>query len=193
MEFNDDYRLYTKESPRQILFEDYKLDLPIKGGWGYSLDDACIIDKNDESVNPSVPFNGVAIEYIFVEKRLYEEMIIFREGDERFGGIRWNCDIQELIRHNDKPYDRLVFDVTAYQESVWDEITARFDAIQNEKDFSQEKFDELEKYRLSKIRRYRREYFFDIGSFYEDSHKDDWDDEVAAIIHYGRGQPRKTS
>ena len=50
MEFNDDYRLYTKESPRQILFEDYKLDLPIKGGWGYSLDDACIIDKNDVAV-----------------------------------------------------------------------------------------------------------------------------------------------
>jgi len=69
--------LLTKESPRQIIFEDFKINLPIKGGWGYDFDSACIIDKNDPSVIKGVPFDGVAIEYVFVEKRIYEEMIIF--------------------------------------------------------------------------------------------------------------------
>lgn len=164
MQFNNEYKLYTKESPRQIILEDYKLDLPIKGGWGYGLEDICVIDKDDPSVNPIIPFNGVAIEYTFVEKRLYEEMIIFRHGDERFGGIRWNLDTQQMSFHNERPYDHLIFNVTAYQESVWDEITARFDEIQ--KNFSQDKFEELEIYRLSKIQSFRREYFFDIVSFF---------------------------
>lgn len=164
MEFNNEYRLYTKESPRQIIAEDFKLDLPIKGGWGYSLEDACVIDKNDSSVNPAIPFDGISIEYVFVEKRLYEEMIIFREGSGRFGGIRWDLDAQKMEHHDEKPYDHLIFDVTGYQESIWDEITNRFDEIQ--KDFSQEKFDELEVYRLSKIQKFRREYFFDIASFF---------------------------
>lgn len=164
MEFNDEYRLYTKESPRQIILEDYKIDLPIRGGWGYSVEDACIIDKDDPSANLLEPFNGVKVEYIFVEKRLYEEMIIFRQGNGRFGGIRWNLDIQQVEDYGNKPYDHLIFDVTGYQESIWDEITSRFDEIQ--KVFSQEKFDELEKYRLSKIQNFRREYYFDISSFY---------------------------
>lgn len=166
MQFNNEYRLYTKESPRQIIFEDYKLDLPIKGGWGYGLEDMCIIDKNDPTVNLAIPFNGVAIEYTFVEKRLYEEMIIFRHGDERFGGIRWSLDTQLMSIHDGRSYDHLIFNVTAYQESVWDEISVRFNEIQ--KNFSQDKFEELESHRISKIQTFRREYFFDIGSFYID-------------------------
>jgi hypothetical protein len=188
--FNNEYRLHTKESPRQIILEDYKLDLPIKGGWGYGLEDACVIDKYDQSANLARPFNGVNIEYIFAEKRLYEEMIVFRAGDERFGGIRWNCDLQELIHHNDKPYDHLIFDITAYQESVWDEISARFDLLQ--KDYLQEKFDELEAYRVLNIQKFRREYFFDISSFFDDRHKDDWDDIGSATIHYGKYKPHAT-
>jgi hypothetical protein len=62
-------QLITKESSRQIIFEDFKLDLPITGGWGYDFESACVIDKNDSTVNQAMPFNGVAIEHVFVEKR----------------------------------------------------------------------------------------------------------------------------
>jgi len=75
-------QLITKESPRQIIFEDFKIDLPIKGYWGYDIESACIIDKNDSTVSQEMPFNGVAIEYVFVEKRIYEEMVICRGDDE---------------------------------------------------------------------------------------------------------------
>lgn len=162
--FSDEYRLVTKESPRQILLEDYKLDLPIKGGWGYSLDDACIIDSDDPSINSNIPFDGVSLEYVFVEKRLYEEMIIFRRPEERLGGIRWNLDVQCLIPHAGRQFDHLAFDVTAYPEAIWDELTSRFEVIQ--KNFSQEEFDELEKYRISNMQSFKREYYFDITSFF---------------------------
>ena len=83
----------SRETPRQIIFEDYKSldgELPIAGGWGYTQADAAIIDKNDPVVIEGLPFDGVGIEYIFVEKRIYEELIIFKLLGEPYAGIRWH-------------------------------------------------------------------------------------------------------
>ena len=157
-------QLLTRESPRQIIFEDFKIDLPIKGGWGYDFDSACVIDKNDPSVSKLMPFDGVSIEYLFVEKRIYEEMIVFRGDDEKYSGIRWNLDKQELLFQNDKPYDKLIFNVVGFADEVWDELTNRFEAIQ--KSGKLELMDELDAYRESKALRLVREFYFDITSFY---------------------------
>ena len=156
--------LITKEPPRQIIFEDFKIDLPIKGGWGYDLATACIIDKNDPKVTKVMPFNGVEIEYIFVEKRIYEEMIIFRGDDEKYAGIRWDLEKQELIFDQDKPYDKLIFNIVGFTDQVWDELTSRFEEIQ--KNGKVELMSELDAYRQSKALRLTREFYFDISSFY---------------------------
>ena len=157
-------QLSTKESPRQIIFEDFKLDLPITGGWGYDFETACVIDKNDSTVNKMIPFNGVSVEYVFVEKRIYEEMIIFRKADEKYAGIRWELKSQELLFKDDKPYDKLVFNVVGFADDVWDELTNRFEEIQ--KSGKLELIDELNAYRESKAYRFTKEFYFDISSFY---------------------------
>jgi hypothetical protein len=157
-------QLITRESPRQIIFEDFKIDLPIKGGWGYDLATACIIDKNDPAVSQVLPFNGVEIEYIFVEKRIYEEMVIFRGGDEKYAGIRWDLDKQELLFEEDKPYDKLIFNIVGFTDQIWDELTDRFEDIQ--KSGKVELMAELDAYRKSKALRLTREFYFDISSFY---------------------------
>ena len=157
-------QLITKESPRQIIFEDFKIDLPIKGYWGYDIESACIIDKNDSTVSQEMPFNGVVIEYVFVEKRIYEEMVIFRGDDEKYSGIRWDLDKQELLFVNDKPYDKLVFNVVGFTDAVWDELTSRFEEIQ--KNGKLELISQLDAYRESKALRLVREFYFDISSFY---------------------------
>ncbi|MDR0881582.1 MAG: hypothetical protein LBP55_03450 [Candidatus Adiutrix sp.] len=41
--------LQTAQSPREILAEDFKSlngGIPINGGWGYTMDEACIIEKD---------------------------------------------------------------------------------------------------------------------------------------------------
>ena len=156
--------LITKEPPRQIIFEDFRIDLPIKGGWGYDLATACIIDKNDPIVSKAMPFNGVEIEYVFVEKRIYEEMIIFRREDEKYAGIRWSLENQELIFAQDEPYDKLVFNIVGFTDQVWDELTARFEEIQNSGKV--ELMADLDTYRQSKALKLTREFFFNVSSFY---------------------------
>ena len=158
-------QLVTKESPRQIIFEDFKLDLPIKGGWGYDFETACIIDKNDPTLSSAMPFNGIDIEYVFIEKRIYEEMIIFRRNDEKYSGIRWNLETQEMLLNQDKPYDKLVFNIVGFKDEVWNELTSRFQEIQQSGKL--ELIAELDAYRELKALRLVREFYFDISSFYK--------------------------
>ena len=52
----------SQETPRQIIFENYKSlngELPITGGWGYAKDDAVIIDKNDPVVPEGLPLRQI--------------------------------------------------------------------------------------------------------------------------------------
>ena len=157
-------QLRTRESPRQIIFEDFKIDLPITGGWGYDIQTACVIDKNDPSVIKGIPFNGVGIEYVFIEKRIYEEMIIFRPDHEKYAGIRWNQIIQRTKSQDDRKYDVLTYNVEGFSRHIWHELTSRFEEIQ--KSGRKDLMAELDAYRESKIYKFEREFYFDITSFY---------------------------
>ena len=115
-----DFQLFTKESPRQILREDFKSisELPIKGGWGYDIESAVIIDKKDPIVVPGLPFDGIGIEYVFVDKRLFEELIIFRPNGQKFIQIEKALKQQRTPAVDGVQYDHLIFDVTAIPESL---------------------------------------------------------------------------
>ena len=159
----------SQETPRQIIFEDFKKsingELPITGGWGYTKEDAVIIDKNDPTVPAGVPFNGVSIEYIFVEKRIYEELIIFRASDAKYAGIKWNLLEQKLESHNERHYDILIYEVTAFSDSDWNKLK---DEWESNNFFKNSKAGLLshEKKRASKMISYTTEYWFDITSFF---------------------------
>ena len=158
----------SQETPRQIIFEDYKSldgELPITGGWGYTKDDAVIIDKNDPVVPEGLPFDGVSIEYVFVEKRIYEELIIFRLLGEPYAGISWDQIEQSLESHDGRHYDVLIYEVTAFSESDWNELKDEWENNNYFKD-SPEGFQAHEEKRVSKIIKYTTEYWFDITSFF---------------------------
>jgi hypothetical protein len=159
--------LNTRESPRQILAEDFRSigELPIRGGWGYTQADACIIDKNDPIVNPVLPFDGVAIEYVFVEKRIYEELIVFRPEGQKHSGIRWKCLEAKIASEGDRVFDNLTFEVTAFRDSDWDSLRAEWEGPDGHENSA---FDVAahEARRQEKLLRLTREFWFDITSFY---------------------------
>ena len=158
----------SRETPRQIIFEDYKSlddELPITGGWGYTQADAVIIDKNDPVVIEGLPFDGVGIEYIFVEKRIYEELIIFKLLGEPYAGIRWHLIEQNLESPNGKHYDILSYEVTAFSESDFNELKDEFESNNFFKDSPNGLQAHNEK-RARKMISFTTEYWFDITSFF---------------------------
>ena len=152
----------SQEPPRQILAEDYPAlngGPPISGGWGYTKEEACVIEKDDPVVNPELPFDGVSVEYLFVEKRIYEEMIIFRPKGYAYSGIEWRLLSQSLIHDRGRVYDHLVFEVTAFEDADWVSLRAEFNRLGSA-------MEEHLQRQQSLMNTFKRDFWFDITSFY---------------------------
>ena len=160
-------RISSEKNPKKVIRSIFQSDLPISGGWGYSKENAVIINKEDPIVSKNIPFDGVSIEYNFVELRIHAELQIFRAGSERCTGIEWNFLKQSLKNHEGRYYDVLFFEVTAIS-------FAELKILEKErknKDGSQLSKAELKfciDKKDSKTIRYTTEYWFDISSFYGD-------------------------
>lgn len=77
----------------------------ISGGWGYTRDDAVVIETDDH-------FEGVFMEYQFMECRTYEELCIWR--GELMDGIGFRRDVQSLCHADGHTYDHICMTVTCY-------------------------------------------------------------------------------
>ena len=161
-------KVRSAETPQEILVADFKSlggALPIHGGWGYSKEDAVVIDKNDLVVSKNVPFDGIGIEYIFIEKRIYEELIIFRPKDSKYSGIKWNLLEQRTENHKNKMYDVLSFEVTAFSDKDWSALKTEWERNNGFQSSEPGLKNHLKK-KNEKMVCYTTEYWFDITSFY---------------------------
>jgi len=113
----ESFKLYTKEAPVQILTEDYPShEWPISGGWGYTQDEAVVIETDNGQL-------GVSLEYRFLEYRTYEEMIVFRPKEDRYAGFRFEREMQFLVSSgeapNERQFDNVIMKVTCFKEADW--------------------------------------------------------------------------
>lgn len=160
------YSINRGLSFRKILFECFKSmgsELPITGGWGYSKEDAIVIDKNDSSVNPAFPFNGVGIEYQIAEKRIYIETIVARPEHDKYSGVNWKPNKQRLVHDNDKQYDYISFHVTALPKIDFEFLKSEYETEMKNGILN---FEKHSKKREAMLCHYDTEFWFDITSFY---------------------------
>ena len=108
-------KLLTKETPRQILEEDFpRHEWPISGGWGYTEKDAVVLEIDNEG-------DGVNLEYKFLQYRTFEECIIFWPKGRQLAGLRFETLRQSLVGgENGKLYDCVTQRVQAFMESDFD-------------------------------------------------------------------------
>ena len=170
-------------SPRIFLEKAYKIDLPIYGGWGYSIEDCVVIDKYDASVDPSVPFKGVPFEYLFAEKRIYAEMINFKDEKNWSSGIRWQLLLQTLEAINGRTYDVLNFEVTAFPDKDWDYLGNDWEKNNGFVGDPEGRKKHLEENVKRKFF-YNTQFWFDITSFHDAA----GDGESGTIAAYRPGQ-----
>ena len=115
-------RIRTKETPRQILEEDYpKHSWPVRGGWGYDENEMVVIELDNEA-------DGVALERQFIKYRTYEELIVFRPENRRMAGICAKKGKQVLMSINGKDCDKISYTVTAYRENDFNRLKADWEA-----------------------------------------------------------------
>lgn len=139
--------LETSETPREVLERDFPelAPLPIRGGWGYDLETACIIEPPDD---PDIPFDGVEVEYVFAAHRLYEELMFFPGLNDSYEDVSFQLLHQMLRCEGDRYYDILTFEVSA-RPVEWTAPAGN-----------------AKKGRRAPVHTGEREFWFDITSFY---------------------------
>ena len=156
-----------ENSPRLYIRNQLdKLDLPISGGWGYYEGNCVVIDKNDPSVDSSKPFNGVQIEYQFIEKRIYAELIVFKPKEHKCSGIKWELLSQKCEVIDGKTYDFLEFKVSYFNSEDWDYLKKDWEDNDGFKDNPSGLKSHNEE-RAKRLSLYKGNFCFDITSFYD--------------------------
>ncbi|MBM4220589.1 MAG: hypothetical protein FJ170_01430 [Gammaproteobacteria bacterium] len=151
-------------SPREILVRDFEVrpgDLAIRGGWGFSQDDACVIDRNDPAVTSGLSFDARKVQSLFIQLRIYEELITSRPVGQGFAGIGWRLTARNLSRDRGRTYDQLVFEIQAFPEADWDALKAEWEGP-NGHSSPEFDIDAHKAKRQQRMVRFMREFWFDI-------------------------------
>jgi hypothetical protein len=155
----------SSESFRRVIAKDFDKDLPIRGGWGYTRDDAIIIDKYDANLPKGIPTRSPIIERFIIEKRIYEELIIFRKKGDQFNDIKWELLQQRVVQEIEKTFDHLRFRVTGLHDRDWQELKTKWEGPDG---YISPHFNRVAHLTEHKRRAvcYETDYWFDISSFF---------------------------
>lgn len=118
LEVNEAKRLRELETVNEYLKPAYNLDSPKRGEWGYTTEDAVIFERPPSSL----PIDYVAWEWIFAEKRVYSECIVFRPPNDRFSGIKWKLQKQRLLDIANRKIDELTFAIQMLADNDFEEL-----------------------------------------------------------------------
>ena len=155
-------------APREILREHFPRTAKqccFKGGWGYDAGDAVEVLEFDPEIDPDEKYDGVSLEYAFIDKRLREELIFSRPEGERFEEIGHQVLEQVLYHLRGVPHDFIRVEVTAYPEKAWNELKADWEAHDGYKDDPKGREANLKRKEAAKIT-YQTEFWFDISDFF---------------------------
>ena len=153
--------------PREILQQHFPRTAKqcnFSGNWGYDVDHATIVKEFDPEINPDEKFDGVSLEYAFIDKRIREELIFNRPEGERFEELDYNTLGHSLQRIDGIPYDYLLVEVTAYPEKEWNELKEDWESHNCYNDDPEGRKRNLERKAACKIT-YQAEYYFNISDF----------------------------
>jgi len=158
-------QINTQTSLRKLCSSifDSDAEIPIKGGWGYSIEDAIIIDKNDAVVPRDIPFDGISLEYVIIDKRIYLELNGLQDNSNKYKDIYWKVEKQELVSNEGRYFDKITVRITALHLDDYKSRRTEWKENGHKPDFDKEWF---MKKSLELTQYCYREFWFDITSFY---------------------------
>ena len=87
--------------------------LPIRGGWGYSFEDAVIVAGDNW-------FRGVSVEYEFVDRRNHAELVFCKSDSEVMVELNKKLLMQNLSSFERGHYDVLKFELSVLPKQALD-------------------------------------------------------------------------
>jgi len=151
------------EDLRSCIREDYPEepgDLPIRGGWGYSPEDAIVVDTNDPAMtDENMIYRADDIPDLLIELRIYYELVNMRPANDRYAGIKWKVSGKEMVSKEGKQYQRFLVEITAHKASDYEALKTAYDRGRLDSEWNKEEHFAMHE---ELMRRYVGEYWFEI-------------------------------
>jgi hypothetical protein len=145
---------HDKRVPPFIPDKNYGYKLPIKGGWGYEKEDAVILDLDS-------PEYSTRVKNLFAYNRLDIELSYYEKTHKNIAGFDIRLESEKIIKEDLETYVKSSFNCSVLLREYSDEF------YKANKGFYMPSTEFLSDKNLSdKLIKFKREYWFDITSFY---------------------------
>ena len=125
MEFKK-LELKDGESIKEIIKTAFDMELPISGGWGYTKEEATIVEDS------SMPLSQ--LEFIFASMRATLQMSITQPKEKRYGGI----NVKEIKKESSGGYEKALFEVSGIKEDIYKNLIDEYKNGYGKDDFDME-------------------------------------------------------
>jgi len=105
---------------RELIKTTFETDLELAGGWGYTKDDATII----EAIPPNMTLNQ--LEHMVTSIRAHLEMNITQEKENRYGAINANERAREESGSSDAIFNRVTYEITGIKEDIYNAFSKEY-------------------------------------------------------------------
>jgi len=103
---------------KKVVKSAFDVDLDISGEWGYDQENALVIHTFDGEL--------FQLEHMLASMRAYIEMNMTVSEENRYGAINVNEKKRDIIRKNNKVYDKIVYEISAMPEKMYEEFIAEY-------------------------------------------------------------------
>lgn len=118
----------TTTPVREVIRSAFDADLPVEGGWGYTIEEAL-------TLLPPLPAPLTQLEYTLASMRTHIEMQMTLPPEQRYGGINLNELQREERTIEEKTYDIVTYEVTAMKESDYARFIEEYKEGYGKEDF----------------------------------------------------------
>jgi hypothetical protein len=108
----------AKDPIKEVIKRAFDTELPLSGGWGYSHEEATIIEASDISL--------LQTEHVIASMRAYLEMNLTQESENRYGNINLKELSRERVEIDGKNYDKVDYEVSAMLEATYNQFIQEY-------------------------------------------------------------------
>ena len=106
-------KLQDENNIKDLIKSVFDADLELSGGWGYTQENATIIN----TLPKGMPLTQ--LQHMVTSIRAHLEMNITQEQDNRYGGINANEQEREELNANKRVMNKVTYEITAIKEDLY--------------------------------------------------------------------------
>jgi len=114
---------------RDLIKSTFDVDLALAGNWGYTKEDATIIEALPENMTLS------QMEHMVTSIRAHLEMNITQEQENRYGAINANERAREEIKSKESFFNKVTYEITAIKEDPYNAFIKEYKEGYGKEDF----------------------------------------------------------